>query len=316
MKNSLNTIAVLVLLIFAPLTQQAQTITCSSLCVTLIANDTITNSVGVTISISDSGFINYPYVHQILDQSNNVIGTGNMNFFGQFGNSSQTYPATSANTNWNNFVGTVVFVFDNDTCYLPYPCVQTPTINCSSFCASGIAIDTTVSGVSWVSITMSDTGFINYPYVLQILDANNNPVATGNMNFFGQGGPGTQDYNVNSSITNWNGFTGTIVFVFDNDTCYLPYPCGPASIAEPNSQSGFTLSPNPATDLITINTQNDLNAATIEILTVDGRSIQLINAVRGNRIEIPTDQLPNGVYFLRVADAEKFLKSERFVISR
>lgn len=213
MKNSLNTIAVLVLLIFSPLTQQAQTITCSSLCVTLIANDTITNSIGVTISISDSGFINYPYVHQILDQSNNVIGTGNMNFFGQFGNSSQTYPATSANTNWNNFVGTVVFVFDSDTCYLPYPCPM-------------------------------------------------------------------------------------------------------SSAPDIQKEESFQLSPNPATDFISIQTQNDLNSAIIEILTLDGRTVQFMSAVRGNRIEIPTDQLPNGAYFLRIMDEEKFLKSERFVISR
>ncbi len=213
MKTSLNTIVILLALLFAPLSQKAQTITCSSLCVTLIANDSINNGVAVSVSIADSGFINYPYVHQILDQSNNVIGTGSMFFFGQFGTTTQIYPATSTNSNWNNFVGTVVFIFDNDTCYLPYPCPM-------------------------------------------------------------------------------------------------------SSAPDIEKEESFQLSPNPATDFISIQTQNDLNSATIEILTIDGRTVQIMKTVRGNRIDIPTDQLPNGVYFLRVMDEEKFLKSERFVISR
>ena len=213
MKNYLNTTIILLALLFAPRIQQAQTITCNSICVNLIANDTLNNGIAVTISIADSGFINYPFIHQILDQSNNVIGTGTVFFFGQFGTTTQIYPATSTNTNWNNFVGTVVFVYDNDTCYLPYPCPM-------------------------------------------------------------------------------------------------------SSAPDIEKEESFQLSPNPATDFISIQTQNDLNSATIEILTIDGRTVQIMNKVRGNRVEIPTDQLPNGVYFLRVTDEEKFLKSERFVISR
>lgn len=213
MKKYLNTTIILLVLIFAPRTQQAQTITCNSICVNLIANDTLNNGIAVTISIADSGFINYPFIHQILDQSNNVIGTGTVFFFGQFGTTTQIYPATSTNTNWNNFVGTVVFVFDNDTCYLPYPCPLSST-------------------------------------------------------------------------------------------------------PEIDNEESFNISPNPATDLITINTQNNLNSGNVEIVTLDGRTVQTMNSVRGNRIEIPTDQLANGIYIVRVMEEERFLKSERVVISR
>lgn len=213
MKKYLNTTIILLVLIFAPRTQQAQTITCNSICVNLIANDTLNNGIAVTISIADSGFINYPFIHQILDQSNNVIGTGTVFFFGQFGTTTQIYPATSTNTNWNNFVGTVVFVFDNDTCYLPYPCPLSST-------------------------------------------------------------------------------------------------------PEIDNEESFNISPNPATDLITINTQNNLNSGNVEIVTLDGRTVQTMNSVRGNRIEIPTDQLANGIYIVRVMEEDRFLKSERVVISR
>lgn len=136
------------------------------------------------------------------------------------------------------------------------------------------------------------------------------------MFFFGQFGTTTQIYPATSTNTNWNNFVGTVVFVYDNDTCYLPYPCPMSSAPDIEKEESFQLSPNPATDFISIQTQNDLNSATIEILTIDGRTVQIMNTIRGNRIEIPTDQLPNGVYFLRVTDEEKFLKSERFVISR
>jgi len=192
---------------------KAQTITCSSLCVTLIANDTVNNGIAVSVSIVDSGFINYPFVYQILDQSINVIGTGSMFYFGQFGTTTQIYPATSTNTNWTNFIGTVVFVYDNDTCYLPYPCTTSST----------------------------------------------------------------QDF---------------------------------------EQQASLTLSPNPATDQVVVTTQAELNCGTLEIVTLDGKTVQVLNGIRGNRIEIATDQLANGMYFLRISEEDHFLKSERVIIFR
>lgn len=315
MKNRLNTITILLALLFAPLAQQINANTCDSLCVTMIANDTASNGINVSVHWSGTGFINYPYVHQILDQSNNVIGTGSMFFFGQVGGTTVDYPATSANTNWNNFVGTVVFIFDNDTCYLPYPCNTPNSINCSSFCATSIFNDSTTSGLVWISIAFQDSGFINYPYVAQVLDASNNVVATGSMTFFGQIGNTTQDYPVSSNNTNWNNFIGTIVFVYDNDTCYLPYPCTLMSIHENDRLPSLQIAPNPATDFISVQSPVTMQSATVEIYTTDGKHVLSQSNLQGNNWQISTTNLEPGCYFLLTTDEGKTYPASRFIIT-
>jgi hypothetical protein len=315
MKNKLNAIAYLFTLLFAPLTQQVHANTCDSLCVTLIANDTMSNSINVSVNYSGTGFINYPYVHQILDQSNNVIATGNMFFFGQVGGTTVDYPATSANTNWNNFVGTVVFIFDNDTCYLPYPCSNANAIDCSSFCATSIFNDSTTSGLVWISIAFQDSGFINYPYVAQVLDATNNVVATGSMTFFGQIGNTTQDYPVSSNNTNWNNFIGTIVFVYDNDTCYLPYPCTLMNIQEAEPIPALQIAPNPANDFINVQSPVTMQSATVEIYTTDGKHVLSQSNLQGNNWQISTTNLEPGCYFLLTTDEGITYPASRFIIT-
>jgi hypothetical protein len=101
-------------------------ITCNSFCVTNIRMDTTTTHImDVTIFMSGTSndFINYPYVSVITDSIGDTIATGVMNFFGQFGNTSQTY---QVNTSWSsipsNFHCTVYFKHDSVTCTLLYPC--------------------------------------------------------------------------------------------------------------------------------------------------------------------------------------------------
>jgi len=193
---------------------------------------------------------------------------------------------------------------------------QAQTINCNSFCVTQITTDSLNFGAVLVSIVMTDSGFINYPFILEIRDAGNNVVANGNMFFFGQFGGTTQNYPASSNQTNWSNFTGTIVFVYDNDTCYLPYPCTISSTQDIEEHGSYSLSPNPATDQIVLNTTRELNAATVEILTIDVKIVQTLNSVQGTRIEIATALLPNGIYFIRILEEEQFLKSERVIISR
>jgi hypothetical protein len=105
---------------------KAQTIPCSSFCVTGIEMDsTVANTMNVTIFMAGSGtdFINYPYVSLIKNSNGDTIATGTMNFFGQFGNTSQTYSATTTLGSIPvNFNGTVNFNYDTLICVLPYPC--------------------------------------------------------------------------------------------------------------------------------------------------------------------------------------------------
>ena len=85
------------------------------------------NVMNVTLLFSGNSndFINYPYVSLITDINADTVGTSTMNFFGQFGNTSQTY---AVNTNLDsiptNFNYTVYFNYDTSVCALAYPCLS------------------------------------------------------------------------------------------------------------------------------------------------------------------------------------------------
>lgn len=96
---------------------------CDLFCVTNITLNTAEELwyVDVAFEGSDSDFINYPYVSQMMNNNGEIVAIGSMEYFGQFGGTTTTYhPAL--NINDPNFQGTVYFVYDSDTCALSYPC--------------------------------------------------------------------------------------------------------------------------------------------------------------------------------------------------
>ena len=83
---------------------------------------------GMSITIFFAGksrdFINYPYISSITDEKGDTLATGSMEYYGQGGNTSQTYGAWSVNSASFpiDFNGIVYFRYDtNDTvCKLAY----------------------------------------------------------------------------------------------------------------------------------------------------------------------------------------------------
>jgi hypothetical protein len=126
-------LTLLILTIFIYTVSQAQTIDCNSFCVTNMEMDSNTpKTMNVTIYFSDTSssptFLAYPYVYCITNNNGDTVATGNMCFFGQIGNTSQTY---SVNTIFSslpgNFTGTVYFTSTEGDCSLPYPCTTVIT---------------------------------------------------------------------------------------------------------------------------------------------------------------------------------------------
>lgn len=106
---------------------------CNSFCITNIEMDSLLpNVMNVTIFFEgdENDFINYPYVSAIVDLNWDTVGTGTLNFFGQFGNTSQPY---QVNTIYDalppNFRAYAHFDFDTISCLLYYnpdsPCSTT-----------------------------------------------------------------------------------------------------------------------------------------------------------------------------------------------
>ena len=118
-------IILLILIASASLNIKAQSITCNSFTVTNIQYVSA-NMYDVTIFFAgqSTDFINYPYVSSIVDNSNSTtIATGTINFFGQFGNTSQTYTTTTTLSSLpSNCNFTVYFTYDTSVCALQYTC--------------------------------------------------------------------------------------------------------------------------------------------------------------------------------------------------
>ena len=118
-------IMLLILIVSASLNIKAQSITCNSFTVTNVQYVSA-NMIDVTIFFAgqSTDFINYPYVSSIVDNSNSTtIATGTINFFGQFGNTSQTYTtSTTLSSLPSNCSFTIYFTYDTSVCALQYTC--------------------------------------------------------------------------------------------------------------------------------------------------------------------------------------------------
>jgi hypothetical protein len=122
--HSLLTIAAAALL---SATSFAQAINCDLFTITSIEPDSI-NANNTIINIQMAGnsndFINYPVIPTVWDCDDNVVSSGTLFFFGQFGQTTQGYPVNTLNDNIC-FPITVQFVYGdeqlvNDTCLLTF----------------------------------------------------------------------------------------------------------------------------------------------------------------------------------------------------
>lgn len=104
-----------------------QSTDCSSFCVTNIFLDSLMPDI-MNIEIyfdgTEDDFINYPFVSYVTDMQGDTVGTGTLNFFGHFGNTSQIYQVTTQlDAIPENFTANVWFRYDSIECQLPYPCI-------------------------------------------------------------------------------------------------------------------------------------------------------------------------------------------------
>jgi len=132
MKNQLTSISKNIIL-FASLlftfSGRAQTgvFSCADISITSVtANefDSTTTLINIQLEGSAADFMNYPMVTSVTDCNGNVISTGSLFYFGQFGQSVQGYPVSLINGPICYPI-TAEFIFGdmnlvNDTCQLTY----------------------------------------------------------------------------------------------------------------------------------------------------------------------------------------------------
>lgn len=112
---------------------------------------------------------------------------------------------------------------------------------------------------------------------------------------------GTSDYGNNIYVDNVN-ISGSVT-----------------SVQEATLIEGVKLFPNPAQNMATITvTAAETSVATVKVLDMAGRTIQVINAnmvVGENKVILNTDEYTNGVYFVEVASNNQTV-TERLVIQK
>ena len=170
--------------------------------------------------------------------------------------------------------------------------VKSQSINCNSFCVTGIYND---SVQTQVSIQMVDSGFVNYPHVLAILDQNGDTISSGSLFYFGQIGETTQDYPTSWSNTDWSSFTGTIVFVYDNDTCSLDFPCNSLNTASNLMTGSYIIFPNPASDFLLIKGGN--YPINIMLYSIQGQQLKRMYIESESQM-IQLNDLVSGTYYI------------------
>lgn len=181
-KNLLLLVAVLASFASA----RAQSINCNSFCLTNISFDSVDAdrlNLHLFLNGSSSDFINYPYVTAIVDSNGDTVATGGMEFFGQFGNTHQTYTATTTTlaTLPPDFSCIVYFHYDTIDCALPYPC-EAATATHSSTIKRGVSISPNPSNGLF---NLQIEGNLNRYSFIEVLDVNgkrvyNSPIQSSN----------------------------------------------------------------------------------------------------------------------------------------
>jgi hypothetical protein len=79
------------------------------------------------------------------------------------------------------------------------------------------------------------------------------------------------------------------------------------SVKDINSQPSLAIFPNPCSIETTLQTDIHLHDATIILINCLGQTVKKLNHISGQRIIFSRDNLPNGLYFLQLAEGNKIL---------
>ena len=86
-------------------------------------------------------------------------------------------------------------------------------------------------------------------------------------------------------------------------------------ITENNPETGFTISPNPFSSSTTLQTDNLFKNATLTIYNSFGQQVKQLKNIYGQEIKLQRDDLPNGLYFLRLTQDDKTFATEKLIIT-
>ncbi len=276
----------------------AQSLNCNEFLITGVTS--VNGIIYVDVAYNGSTFINYPYVALITDLSGDTLSTGVMNFFGQNAGTTQTYETNTVASTVPSFLdGTIVFVANNDTCFISYS-GPVETATCADFCVNSV---TPGFGNVWVEVYYGGNDFINYPHVMYLIDTNNDTLAYGNMGFFGQFGNSVLVHEAFLLTGNFPAnFTGTVEFMFNSVQCQLPFPCASTSLQESGDEFGVEVFPNPASGYFQLKKPEGDEVVSVEMTDINGKMVRNWSNPGSDYLDIA--DLSAGLYILKITTSK------------
>src|SRR5688572_2802959 len=156
------------------------------------------------------------------------------------------------------------------------------TFQCDVFCVTNIQLNSAAPEVMTVTIffTGNDNDFINYPYVSLVTDLHGDTLGTGTLNFFGQLGNTSQDYEVNATLgTLPDSLIALVYFNFDTSVCVLNYPCMTSAVQKPDEFNDITISPNPMTTHSIISFDDTHSDLSVDVFNPQGQLVRRLNVL-------------------------------------
>jgi uncharacterized delta-60 repeat protein len=86
------------------------------------------------------------------------------------------------------------------------------------------------------------------------------------------------------------------------------------SIAENNSYSNITVSPNPFSSSTTFRNKNEFQQASFNLYNALGQQVLQFNNINHNEFSIGRNDLPAGIYFYKIIQENKVLKADKVLI--
>lgn len=179
-------------------------------------------------------------------------------------------------------------------------------VTCNSFCVTNIEMDTSQSGMLYLTIFMagSNTDFANYPYPSLVTTVTGDTLATGGMSLFGQIGNTSQFYYMSTTLDSIpDNLQAIIHFNFDTVQCILSYPCSLTGVDE-NEEEGLNIFPNPSDGIFNIEGSTENSLKELTIYDSNGRLVLIRNHnIKNNSIDLSA--FPKGMYYLRSNSKQK-----------
>jgi len=309
MKTIQQLLAMLTLLLSTTIAS-AQIINCADFSILGFGPDAFSSGnsvIHIRLEGDSSDFISYPYVTLLIDCNGDTIATGNLSFFGQQGQTVQSYQVTGDISNACLPIS-VEFVygnsnFENDTCTLTISALP-PALNCNDFL--GIAIETDQSNTLVnISVQGSANTYISNPQISIVRDCAGDSIANGFVNYSGQTGLSSQGYPI-TPLSNTPCYPVTVEFIYGNtnfetDTCLLTLNAPTALEELIEKERSVSIYPNPSSNEIYIHANNSYQGKNYLMYDCQGRLLITGKLVKENTL-VDIRNFPNGFYFLSIGN--------------